>query len=368
MSDLTPHVRRARAAELGRDPAVTEQAIQRRTTISPGAEPVLTLGELAVRTGAPLDYLRAVVGRGRDPYLGISRPKRNGTTRPIASPEPVLKDVQRWILDRILGAPAQHLNSWAYQSGKSVVECARQHRGARWLIKLDVHDFFGSVDDRRVFTVFASLGYPRLLSFELARLCTRQPIATRGWRSESYPYRSRPRAFLPQGAPTSGALANIAMTPTDAVIARIASKHALTYSRYSDDLVLSSAAAFSRREATATIAEVAEALARSGFAVHKKKTVIAPPGARKVVLGLLVRDDGVYLTPEFRRRIETHLRGVAKFGVVAHTEHRNFRSAFMMIEHVYGCIAFAEAVEPTFGAWAKAEWTAVIADDGYPAA
>ena len=41
------------------------------------------------------------------------------------------------------------------------------------MVKLDIHDFFGRVGERPVFQVFAGLGYPRLLSLELCRLCTR---------------------------------------------------------------------------------------------------------------------------------------------------------------------------------------------------
>jgi RNA-directed DNA polymerase len=90
-------------------------------------------------------YLRDVVTRRRDPYVSISRPKKNGKPRPISSPEPVLMDIQRWILGRILSACTPDDASYAYQRTRSIVDCASRHAGARWMVKLDIHDFFGSV-------------------------------------------------------------------------------------------------------------------------------------------------------------------------------------------------------------------------------
>jgi RNA-directed DNA polymerase len=158
----------------GSDPQTINRALEViRTVGGRGATPVLTLKHLAQLTGASYYYLRDVVSRRRDPYISVTRPKKDGRTRAISSPEPVLMDVQRWILHRILVACAPDSSSYAYQRGRSIVDCASSHAGARWLVKLDIQDFFGSISERRVFAIFADLGYPRLLSLELTRLCTR---------------------------------------------------------------------------------------------------------------------------------------------------------------------------------------------------
>lgn len=367
MTDLPPHEYRARAAELGRDPAITSRALQLAADIQTGgAAAVLTLGELAFRAGAPSRYLRAIVDRPSDPYLDITRRKKNGTTRPIASPEPILMDTQRWILRHMLPPVPSHHSSWAYRSGRSAVDCAKQHVGARWLVKLDVHDFFASVDERRVFRTFRALKYPPLLSFELSRLCTRPVGMSQGWFHENEPHPRQPLGSLPQGAPTSGALANAMMFDVDVAVAGLAAQHSLTYTRYSDDLVLSGSGAFSRGKAAGLVAKVEVALARNGFRPHRRKTLIAPPGARKVVLGLLLSDDRVSLTPQFKSRIETHVRGVDKFGLVAHAQHRGFRSIISMIEHVDGCIAYAHDVDEVFAAAAGHRWSLALRSDGFP--
>ena len=136
-----------------------------RTITARGAQPVYTLAHLARLTGVSWRYLREIAARRRDPYLDITRPKRDGTTRPIASPEPVLMDVQRWILRNVLCACDVHPASYAYRKGRSIVDCARVHIGARWLLKLDLHEFFGTVGERRVFRVFEALGYASCLLY-----------------------------------------------------------------------------------------------------------------------------------------------------------------------------------------------------------
>lgn len=367
MPDLPPHLHLRRAAELGRDSEVTRRAIDVSQRLrGQGAAPVLTLGHLAHLTGAPSGYLRAIASRALDPYLAIDRPKRDGRTRPIASPEPVLMDVQRWVLKNVLVACRTHYASWAYRPGRSIVGCATQHIGARWLVKLDLHDFFHSVDERAAFATFVKIGYPRLISFELSRLCTRTTTEDRGWRHGRKPYLAMPYGVLPQGAPTSGALANAAMFDVDAELASLAHDRGLVYTRYSDDLVFSTGVGWNRDAAADVVNRATAVLGRGGFRVHRRKTAIVPPGARKIVLGMLVLDDRVILLSEFKRRLEVHIRGVAKFGLIDHARHRGFRSVLSMVEHIDGCIAFAHSAEPEFAAKASARWEEALQANGFP--
>ena len=372
MDDLPPHLYRRDALAAGRDPATVRRALRLEAGVrAHGAYPVYTLAHLARLTGASWRYLRDVVARRRDPYVDISRPKRDGSTRPISCPEPILMDVQRWLLHQIVCACEVHSASYAYRRQLSIVDCARLHVGARWLVKLDIHDFFDSVSERRVFRIFEDLGYPPLLSLELARLCTRAPADGPIARSfttyrDKAPYAVAIEGSLPQGAPTSGALANAAMLSVDAELAAFAAAAGLVYTRYSDDLTLSAGPDFSRRRAAAVVNQAAAAVGREGFRLHRAKTRIVPPGARHIVLGLLVDDWGVRLLPEYKRRLELHVRGVAKFGLAEHARHRNFNSILSMINHVDGGIAFAASVEPAFAHGLRNTWNDALRDRGYP--
>lgn len=363
---LPPHLYREEARARGLDSHSIRRAIDvRRTVAESGAQPVLTLADLAQRCGVSSRYLRRIIERDRDPYEPISRPKRDGGTRQIASPEPLLCDVQRWILDNVLCGLEHHPASYAYRTGRSVVDCAEQHRGARWLIKLDLHDFFGSISEPQVFRLIQRLGYPDLLAFEIARLCTRTAFPWKVDRNHR-PYRPSGPASLPQGAPTSGALANAAVLRLDRRLARIADREGFAYTRYSDDIVFSTAGDYSRGRAMGVVLAVDRVLSTNGLARHRSKTKIVPPGARKVVLGLMLDHGEVRLTARYKRRVETHIRGVDRFGLAEHAGFRNFNSIVSFVSHVDGKLGFAKPIEPVWAAARMSEWERVLGGAGYP--
>jgi RNA-directed DNA polymerase len=160
---------------------------------------------------------------------------------------------------------------------------------------------------------------------------------------------SRDGTFASRSA-TSPLLSNLASQSLDKLLEALADKYQVTYTRYSDDLAFSTGGQFSRDLVASLLVEVEHILVACGHALHRKKTLISPPGARKVVLGLLVNDDRLKLTPEYRSRIANHVRGVEKFGLAAHASHRHFASLWGMVRHISGLLAYAEAVEAEFAA------------------
>src|SRR5580698_2487530 len=160
-----PHLYHRQGIAAGRPPELLELFIRRaNATEEHGLSAVLTLKHLAHQTGADHGYLRDIVGRNIDPYAEFIL---NGKRR-ISSPKPPLLAVQKWMLTHILAHVACHPASFAYERNKSIAQCARRHLGASWLVKLDVHDFFSSIDERRVSRVFNELNYGSLISFEMA--------------------------------------------------------------------------------------------------------------------------------------------------------------------------------------------------------
>ena len=144
------------------------------------------------------------------------------------------------------------------------------------------------------------------MAFEL-RLCTRANLRLRvNRRVDSYiisSYGSPTLGVLPQGAPTSGALANVIMHPCDEVLGQLARSHNLVYTRYADDITFSSSKRFSRTEVGAIIKSAGETLREHGLRPHKGKTRVSPPGSRHVVLGLLVDGDSLRLGRGVRQQV-----------------------------------------------------------------
>lgn len=341
-----------------------------------GLPPILTLRHLAQLTGANYSYLRDIITRQHDGYRSFAIKKRGGGQRSIAAPEPMLAAVQRWIATKILLKRPVHYASQAYSLGASSINCAKRHLCARWLIKVDIHDFFESISERRAYFVFRECGYQPLVSFELARLCTRATHREQRLEDEWYvnrtnvppglvAYKSSTLGHLPQGAPTSPMLSNLTSKALDDNLQKLADKYGLLYTRYSDDITFSTGEQLTRKAANTLVIEAQHILAAFGHELHRRKVTIAPPGARKVVLGLLVDGTSLKLTRNFRNRVSDHVRGIAKFGLSQHAQTRHFASLWGLVRHVEGLLAYANAIDPTFAAPLKDKLSVALATQGW---
>lgn len=328
--------------------------------------PLLTLGHLSYLTDVHYTLLRDVVRRQRlESYRAFHIRKRSTYRgrkqyRLICVPEPALLRAQTWITQRILAFGTPHAASVAYSKGSSVLRAAEGHCGCRWLIKVDLRSFFESISEISVYRVFRGLGYQALLSFELARLCTRtvesRARSSERWRANAdryniEAYRSTYLGHLPQGAPTSPMLSNLAVRELDHSIQEIAANFGLRYSRYADDIILSTQRdEFDRDRAKRVVHLVYGAIARFGLTPNRTKTSIRGPGARKLVLGLLVDGDVPRLPREFKSKMRMHLYFLShpSVGPAAHAARRGFSAVAGLRHHLEGLAAFAAQIEPEY--------------------
>lgn len=365
MTPWPPHDYLSAALAAGLTSAEAEVALQTAWLVQRrGLPALLTLGHLARELSLRDSDLRGIVNREtRDPYRHFTIHKRDGSPRDIYIPKPELLCIQKWISVHILSKIKTHPASFAYSPGSSITSCAAMHCGARWLLKIDIRNFFESITEKQIYYVFRSLDYPALLSFEMARLCTRiaPPKARRyrsaRWRVDDKPlgdkrvYSQRHIGFLPQGAPTSPMLSNLVVRALDEQLDTLAREQHMYYSRYADDLVFSTSMAEHHRSTMQNLAQRVFAFLRnSGFQPNAKKTLIVPPGARKIVLGLLVDGRSPRLTREFKNRLDQHIYCIKKNGWLVHMKRRKFNSAFSLESHVRGLLAHAIHVEPK---WAE---------------
>lgn len=307
------------------------------------------LDELARVTGVDRQFLRSVIERRVDPYNEFQVPKGGaGKFRTIAAPVPDLARVQRWILDRVLVGQPSEGTSFAYRKGRSIKDCASVHVGARWLLKLDLQDFFHSVREDQVAHSFMSAGQSDDAARELARLCTRGSIA----------HRDR-LGYLPQGAPTSGLLANRAAVDLDQSLLALAARNSMKYTRYSDDLTFSSTGQFDRKTAIALTRCARSEIASHRFTLNERKIRVVPPGSRLIVLGLLVDSDRVRLPSDFKRTLKWHVYGSSRFGLEEYSSSRGFPTVDEYLVHVDGLFAHAVHIDPDWAGPLRRSWNEV---------
>ena len=378
MSAWRPQQYRGEALASGADPVVVENATRSgEYTVAGNRDrpPVLSLRHLAHMADVPYVYLRNVVSRGKvdayrsgeefDPYRLFRIHKRVSTGckryRVICVPDPMLLRVQSWIASRILRTAITHRASTAFAQGDDIRSAAQIHCSARWLIKLDVENFFESITEIAGYRAFLSLGYQPLVAFELARICTRirqhhgiyrnSRWRTQTWKYGIWDYSARRLGYLPQGAPTSPMLSNLCVAGLDEEIDAIATAHGLRYSRYADDISLSTTGRdFTRLKAVTVVRAVYNAMAKQGLSPNRGKTQVRPPGSRKVVLGLLVDGPRPRLTRQFKASLRMHLHFLCRpeVGPVRHAGNRGFESIIGLRSHVRGLIAHAQMVEPEY--------------------
>lgn len=285
---------------------------------------------------------------------------------------------QRWITHCILSRAKVHSASRAFSKEDTLIKAVEEHCECRWLIKIDIRNFFESISEIAAYRVFRSLGYQPLVSFEMARLCTRMGgrshirrklrwMRWSNWRAithyEPWNRTGGPEiGHLPQGAPTSPMLANLAVIHLDTDVAAIAKKLGLTYTRYADDLILSSAAkGFTREKAQQAIGQVTAALGKWGLGANSAKTSVSPPGSKKIALGLALEGPTPRLPRHFKEKLRAHLFYLENrvIGPVGHARARGFTSVIGLRNHLQGLAAFAAQIEPKYGADIKSRLAAV---------
>lgn len=372
------HTYRARGLEQGVPLEIVQNAIeQAREPLEKGLPAILTLNHLAFLTGTNYKTLRNIVERESDPYRTFQISKHSGGWRTICVPNPEALAVQSWLNKQVLEKISPHPRSFAFMPKSSVVKCASEHCGCGWLIKLDVRRFFESISEIKVYHSFQSMGYQGLVAFELARICTRLHPETGKVRRRSKwladptkyatinAYWSRSIGYLPQGAPTSPRLANLASYDLDNTVQSIARDFGLTYTRYADDMAFSASTDFSFKMAHTFVRKVYRAMKKYKFEPNTTKTIIAPPGARKIVLGLLVDQDQPRLTREFRNKLNMHIWAIGKFGFAKHAHHLGFKSLWGFQRHLEGLIAYSKMVQPEFANEIQTKYQEVMAKDGW---
>lgn len=219
--------------------------------------------------------------------------KRSGGVRLIEAPKPILAHVQRTLLRNIVGLVPPHSAAHGFVRGRSVVTAARLHVGADVVVRLDLDAFFATVPVGRVFEMFRSVGYRRQVAHLLTALMTNTVPASVLRLAPNAPTRRVERLLthvhLPQGAPTSPAVANLAAFALDRRMAALAETFDATYTRYADDMTLSGGAEL-RRGLGRCLRIARTIIVDEGFRLNDRKTMIMSQSRSQRVLGVVVNE------------------------------------------------------------------------------
>ncbi len=213
-------------------------------------------------------------------YSRFSIPKKGGGHREIWAPVSPLKIIQRkanHILQQVYRA--KH-SVHGFLPSKSIVTNAKVHTNRTWILRVDLSDFFPSINFGRVRGMFRANPYN--LNTEVATVLAQ--IACFNKR-------------LPQGAPSSPIISNMICAKMDSELQRLARKHKCRYTRYADDLTFSTnrspfprGLAVMKKVPSGTKvmvgSELRERINGNGFGINEEKVRLQHRSARQVVTGL----------------------------------------------------------------------------------
>ncbi len=309
--------------------------------------------ELANWFGLPLNRLAWLVHRfsgGRPETEAAAHyhfrwvKKRLGGWRLIESPKSVLKSLQSKLLRELLDKVPAHGSSHGFVKGKSILTNARPHVGQTILLKFDLENFYTTVSFARVVAIFRSLGYSREVAIWLGLLTTSALPGNLRFQEQG-PYAIVPyfRRHLPQGAPTSPALANLSAFGMDIRLSGFAKSFGATYTRYADDLTISGPSDV--HYALGTIIQLVYKIVRQErFSFNHSKSRILRAHQRLTVTGVVVNERPNVVRADFDK-LKAILTNCLRHG--PSTQNRNQVEDFY--HHLQGRIAHVSMLNPARG-------------------
>jgi retron-type reverse transcriptase len=222
-------------------------------------------------------------------YKKFNIPKKSGGVREICAPTARLKVLQRHLANTLYACCRQidaedglRSLSHGFRERHSIITNARPHKKRRYVLNLDLQDFFPSFNFGRVRGFFI-----KNRNFQL-----HEKVATIIAQIACHENK------LPQGSPCSPIIANLIAHILDVRLARLAKQNRATYSRYADDLTLSTnqepfPSILAMRDAAAgstwTLGDtLINAIQGAGFAINPQKTRMQFKTRRQLVTGLTV--------------------------------------------------------------------------------
>lgn len=283
---------------------------------------------LSIALGMLPGQLESIIRTAPLRYKKFSIPKRDGTPRQIAQPAREVKAIQRFVVAELREHLPIHAAATAYEMGSSIVKNADAHKEHRFMLKMDLRDFFPSIgyeDIERHLRKYCGDKYNALELKQLLFAC----LWTRN---------RRPPLTLCIGAPSSPFLSNSIMYDFDLAMSALASSEGVTYTRYADDITFS----VNRKNVLKSYPNHAKRLIAEvdcpPFKINTRKTVHASRAGKRVVTGIVLTPDSMLSVGRDRKRLVRAMFHRSVQGQLSTQEELQLR----------GLLSFIDSVEPGF--------------------
>ena len=289
----------------------------------------LLIERIAAEFSVPKSVLATIVRTAPYRYKVYEVPKKSGPgTRTIAQPAKEIKVLQRFLVTKIIDELPVHCVAMAYRKGGGIRKNAERHVKSKFLLKMDFENFFPSIRPRDL-KAHMSLYMGEAFSDEdfwtIERICF--------WR----PHKGA-ELRLSIGGPSSPFISNTILYEFDTIVKTLADRKEVTYTRYADDLTLST----ERREQLGGIEmevkSVTTDIKYPRLSINQKKTLHTSKKYHRRVTGLVLSSQDQVSLGRVRKRNISAMVHRAVHGDLADDRKKTLS----------GLLAFAFDVEPAF--------------------
>ncbi len=244
-----------------------------------------TIKDLSREIGLNYAYLISFIAKSDKMYFSYYILKASGKLRVIDSPNFEMKAIQAWILRNVLEDIPISDRAMGFVKGKSIKNNARLHLHSKFVLTIDISNFFNTIKFGQVKGIFDKRFKNAELSKSLTKLCTF-------------------KKYLPQGAVSSPTISNIIFKPIDDEIEKLCNKKNVNYSRYADDLSFSSNDILKLNELYLDLVNI---IKKYKFSVNKRKTRYLTGKNRIQVTGLILNSGRLTIGRNRKRLLRAKL-------------------------------------------------------------
>lgn len=220
-------------------------------------------------------------------------PKKNGKFRRIEAPFPILRHIQRVIMDNILPNRV-HFIATGFREWYNIIHNAEIHCNQKVIVTIDIKDFFSSIQYRRILSFYKRQNMSESAAILFTKLCTIN-------------------GHLPQGAPTSPLLSNLIQFNFDKNLYFYCINKNIAVTRYADDITFSGN--MDTDDIQSLLTYIEKKLKNIKLTINKEKTRVLKNYSQQKVTGLIVNKK-INTPRKLRRELRKTMYYLMKYGEI----------------------------------------------------
>jgi hypothetical protein len=257
-------------------------------------------------------------------YRRITLYRPGKEPRHVWQPSSELRLIQRWCADKIFCFLPVHTSCFSYVKKRNIAKHAEVHKLTNYLARIDIRHFFPSIHRHNVISLLAR--YKNALHVETdSDIDTMSRIATR-------------RDALVIGSPSSPVISNAIMFSFDSKWEEICRNCHVIYSRYADDIYISSLQPGILSGLLIELKRDLESMPQFDFVINAKKDVFTSRKRLQRVTGIIITSDHkLSIGRSEKRKIKGQI-----YKALNHILDPND------VQKLLGKLSYIDDVEPTF--------------------